>query len=159
MTREERIARAKREILADVENGTVPRTVATFSDLHDYVDANGYGGFFDEGDILEDHAGDLDGDELVDEANAVHDEIDTWIKGGGLTAPMLEETIEYTDKLCPEHAPGLNSLAHAVTKQHLNPRHIRRESVLLSLVRVLQCAVDQDLRDWTNSILGVLPPE
>jgi len=45
---EERTARAKREVLADVASGVVPATVQTFSELHDYVDANGYGGAFDD---------------------------------------------------------------------------------------------------------------
>lgn len=42
------IARSKSEILADIADGTVPATVATFSELHDYVDANCYGGLCDD---------------------------------------------------------------------------------------------------------------
>lgn len=37
----------KAEILADIESGRVPPTVSTFSELHDYVDANEYGGMCD----------------------------------------------------------------------------------------------------------------
>ena len=73
---EQTIERAKAEILADVASGTVPRTCASFSELHDYVDANGYGGAFerpfDNGD--------------TDFWNAVQDAVDSWIKGGGLNA-------------------------------------------------------------------------
>lgn len=38
------IARMKREILVDIEDGLVPTTVRSFSELHDHVDANEYGG-------------------------------------------------------------------------------------------------------------------
>ena len=41
------VERAKTEILADVASGTVPSTCASFSELHDYTDANGYGGAFE----------------------------------------------------------------------------------------------------------------
>ena len=41
------VEQAKREILADVTSGTVPHTCASFSELHDYTDANGYGGAFE----------------------------------------------------------------------------------------------------------------
>jgi hypothetical protein len=34
-------ARAQQEILCDVESAIVPRTVKSFAELHDYVDANG----------------------------------------------------------------------------------------------------------------------
>lgn len=39
--------RAKAEVLADIAAGRVPATVRTFAELHDYVDANYYGGAFD----------------------------------------------------------------------------------------------------------------
>jgi hypothetical protein len=38
------VSLAKRQILADIATGRVPATVATFGELHDYVDANEYGG-------------------------------------------------------------------------------------------------------------------
>jgi hypothetical protein len=69
---EERIARAKREVLADVAAGVVPATVQTFSELHDYVDANGYGGAF------EDKAPGTDSKIW----NALQDAIDAWIRSG-----------------------------------------------------------------------------
>lgn len=43
------IERMKREILDDIDSGFVPSTVASFGDLHDYLDANGYGGMFELG--------------------------------------------------------------------------------------------------------------
>ncbi|MBC7845532.1 MAG: hypothetical protein H7Y10_03470 [Flavobacterium sp.] len=42
------LAQAKKEILSDIKEGIVPNTVTSFSDLHDFVDANYYGGFCDE---------------------------------------------------------------------------------------------------------------
>lgn len=47
-TLEETVARMKAEILADIANGTVPQSIKNFSELHDYVDANCYGGFCDD---------------------------------------------------------------------------------------------------------------
>jgi hypothetical protein len=68
----ERIERAKREVLADVADGTVPATVQSFSELHDYVDANGYGGAFED-----------DAPEVNDEIwNALQDAVDAWIRSG-----------------------------------------------------------------------------
>jgi len=42
------IERMKAEIQADIVAGIVPATVSSFSELHDYVDANCYGGFCDD---------------------------------------------------------------------------------------------------------------
>ncbi len=41
------VNRAKREIVRDVLDGTVHCDVQSFAELHDYVDANGYGGAFE----------------------------------------------------------------------------------------------------------------
>lgn len=38
------VDRCKREIRADIKRGTVPATVKSFAELHDYVDANDYSG-------------------------------------------------------------------------------------------------------------------
>ena len=58
---EETVERMKHEILADVKLGKVPATVKAFSELHDYVDANEYGGFCEEEfvDMLVQHFGGL----------------------------------------------------------------------------------------------------
>jgi hypothetical protein len=69
-----RIAQGKREIRADIERGVVPADVMRFAELHDYVDANGYGGMFET---------DLDGEELVDAANIVQNALDDWMGCGG----------------------------------------------------------------------------
>ena len=69
----ERIALAKLEIRSDVARGIVPPDVAGFSDLHDYVDANYYGGLIDDYDAVS-----------TEEANAVQDALDKWLADGGL---------------------------------------------------------------------------
>lgn len=43
------IERAKEEIISDVLEGKVPLECHSFSELHDYVDANEYGGACEEG--------------------------------------------------------------------------------------------------------------
>jgi hypothetical protein len=75
------VERAKREVLAHVAAGIVPRTCASFSELHDYVDANGYGGAFERP---------FNNDE-TDFWNAVQDAIDGWIKQGNLTETLTED--------------------------------------------------------------------
>lgn len=42
------IERAKDEIVADYQAGIIPDTISRFSELHDFVDANYYGGFCDD---------------------------------------------------------------------------------------------------------------
>lgn len=63
----------KAEILADIASGKVPATVPDFSALHDYVDANEYGGFCDE-----DRRGGWSTDDLV----AVQGRVDAWLRAG-----------------------------------------------------------------------------
>ncbi len=74
------VERAKREIVADVMADRVPVSVAGYSELHDYVDANGYGGAFEDAADVED----------VDFWNAMQDAVDTWIKQGGVVEGVRE---------------------------------------------------------------------
>lgn len=75
----ERVTLAKREILADVRRGVVPRTVTTFADLHDYVDANEYGGWSRQAKKWS-YRSFAD----VPMANATVDAVDAWIQSGAL---------------------------------------------------------------------------
>ena len=75
------VEQAKTEILADVAAGTVPSTCASFSELHDYTDANGYGGAFERP---------FDNEE-TDFWNAVQDAVDRWIKQGGLKERLTDD--------------------------------------------------------------------
>ena len=46
---EQAVSLCKIEILHDIKSGVVPSSIVSFSDLHDYVDANEYGGATDSG--------------------------------------------------------------------------------------------------------------
>lgn len=93
-TLEQVIEQMKVEILEDVSTGRVPKTVASFSELHDYVDANCYGGFCDDdymknawgydGFMSDDECPDGIQDKVVAFCNAAQDAIDTWIRDGGI---------------------------------------------------------------------------
>lgn len=62
------VARIKQEILRDVATGVLSGMPATFAQLHDYVDANTYGG-------LDDVHADIDTDELI----TIHSEVEAWL--------------------------------------------------------------------------------
>lgn len=66
------VERAKAEILADIDEGRVPATVHTFSELHDHVDANEYGGLNAE----------TDPELWIPLGNAVQAEVDVWLRAG-----------------------------------------------------------------------------
>jgi hypothetical protein len=83
------VERAKAEILADVAAGTVPSTCASFSELHDYTDANGYGGAFERPFYNNE----------TDFWNAVQDAVDAWIKQGGLKRLTDEEARRIADEI------------------------------------------------------------
>jgi hypothetical protein len=102
--RAEIVAEAWALLVADVESGCVPRDVATFADLHDYVDANMYLDSDDDGSAWsrlvwslvcgsDPHSpGDgYDEDSCADgchgwadEANAITEQIDARIRAGEL---------------------------------------------------------------------------
>lgn len=98
VTSEEIADRAKREILDDVAAGVVPATVADFSELHQYVDANCYGGT--EALLDKAHGECPDTDDGHAEAwnsfctlvNPAFDAVDAWIKSGGIAVGMAVQT-------------------------------------------------------------------
>ncbi len=65
------IAKAKQEILNDIREDRVPAGITSFSELHDYCDANEYGG------LCEEH-----GDMSTEDAHRVQEALDVWIKAG-----------------------------------------------------------------------------
>ena len=72
----------KAEINADIAAGQVPATVKSFSELHDYVDANEYGGFCDESFNIEyeaAHGGALNMSYFVNDAQNA---INSWLEAG-----------------------------------------------------------------------------
>ena len=87
------VARMKREIDADIAAGTVPASVRSYSDLHGYVDANGYGGLCDDGalEALEVAFGgtrqigqmlDASPPDLLTLINEAQDRVDEWLRRG-----------------------------------------------------------------------------
>jgi len=91
---DESIERMKLEILADIKARLVPADCPSFSALHDYVDANCYGGFCED-DVMQsliNHFGGRDEnegmpDDLMNYLNASQDAIDRWIKEGSIQKP------------------------------------------------------------------------
>lgn len=81
------VARIKQEIFDDIDAGKLPVDVASFSALHDYVDANAYGGFCEDeiADALIKYFGGRDKHEgmpegMVSFINEAHESIDVWLK-------------------------------------------------------------------------------
>ena len=90
-TLDESIERMKQEIIDDIKEGQVPADCPSFSALHDYVDANCYGGFCDDDKMqaLTDYFGGIDDykgmpDALLDHLNEAQNSIDRWIREGGI---------------------------------------------------------------------------
>lgn len=80
------VERMKAEILEDMAAGKVPETVASFSELHDHVDANEYGGFCEDdfADAAIEHFGGRDADEgmpqgFIDFMNECQNAVHQWL--------------------------------------------------------------------------------
>lgn len=69
------VNRAKQEITDDIREGVVPATVHSFGQLHDYVDANHYGGAFEDDLALDDNYG----ERLTNFWNRVQGEVHRWL--------------------------------------------------------------------------------
>ena len=96
ITSNEIAERMKCEILEDVSAGTVPANVAGYTDLHEYVDANCYGGteaLFDAA-----HAAAPDTEEahtsawnsFCDLVNPAIEAVDAWIESGGIASAIAQ---------------------------------------------------------------------
>lgn len=90
-TLDESIKRMKQEIIEDVQIGRVRADCPSFSALHDYVDANCYGGFCDDEVMLaltncfagpDENEGMSDA--LIAYLNDAQNSIDHWIKEDGI---------------------------------------------------------------------------
>ena len=91
VTLEKTIERMKAEIVEDVLTGHVPLNCATFGELHDYRDANGYGGFSDDtlADSMIRYFGGRGADEgmpnnMISFINQAQESVDGWLAKGGL---------------------------------------------------------------------------
>ena len=81
--------RGKREILEDIAAGIQPRDVASFSELHDRVEANEYCGFAEAGVLCgcppdEPCTGWCGGRVTIREVNEVQCALDLWLRNGRL---------------------------------------------------------------------------
>ena len=78
------------EIMSDVQKGIVPTNVPDFSALHDYVDANLYGG----ADYWPNMPSETDDERYQNDFcrfwNAVQDREDAWIKAGGIHSHQIQ---------------------------------------------------------------------
>ncbi|HLI63712.1 MAG TPA: hypothetical protein VKV05_09950 [Terriglobales bacterium] len=79
--------RGKREILEDIAAGIQPDSVASFSELHDRVDANEYCGFAEEGVLCgcppdEPCSGLCGGRITIAGVNEVQCALDAWLRKG-----------------------------------------------------------------------------
>ena len=82
-----RVLSAKQEIVADIEKRILPKTVSSFSELHDYVDANMYVNDADKTDNLIGLLGKKLGwqhQNYVEFTNRIITEVDTWLESGVL---------------------------------------------------------------------------
>ena len=98
-TVEQTVAAIKREILADIgtavsSSGQVmPATVSTFSELHDYVDANTYGGMCDTlADLMDSFQSDEANEAWMVHCNKATDIVDAWLRAGRPTEDCWEST-------------------------------------------------------------------
>lgn len=76
------VERAKAEILRDIAAGIVPATVRNFSELHDHVDANGYGGAFESDDHADESTARREAERVSDFWNRVQGDLDAWLQAG-----------------------------------------------------------------------------
>ena len=89
----------KLESMDDVKSGVIPATVASFSQLHDFVDANCYGGSEELfAQLVTESKTDEEHQAKLDRLNAIMDPamdiVDAWIKTGGMWDP-LESTCRH----------------------------------------------------------------
>ncbi len=77
-TIDQTVAQMKVEILTEIESGRIPDSVQSFSDLHDYIDANTLGGMCDG-------IADLFGSDeaWIDHAAECQDIVHDWLVNGG----------------------------------------------------------------------------
>lgn len=89
------VARIKAEITADAYSGVLPEGPLTFSDLHQHVDANIYGGLSDE------HA-DVSTDELV----TIQEEVQEWLLSEARNRALDRPWLGVARKVLPRDLGG-----------------------------------------------------
>lgn len=84
------ISRGKAQILADVRSGRVPVSVASFGDLHAYVDANYYGNAFDWPALPSETDDDIYQQAHADFWNRVQDTLSEWLATSQMRRDLVE---------------------------------------------------------------------
>jgi hypothetical protein len=110
---------ARDEVLADMDTGTVPASVRSFSTLHDHVDANGYGGAFDWPEHSE--LSEAYQDAFLGFWNRVQDNVDRWLKAGrpdhkGQPIVVVVEENPWNEVLAANPVLSAQALEDAVKK-------------------------------------------
>ena len=114
ITPEELAERMRAEILDDVENDVVPTFVTSFAELHDYVDADCYGGIVELINRLDAEATNTDGGyrsaagNLRGLADRAMDLVDAWIKDGGIIKSLADRRLRSNlGKTLPRRTSGV----------------------------------------------------
>jgi len=86
-TFDEVVSQMKAEVLDEIKAGRIPSTVRSFSELHDYIDANELGGFCDDeivDEMIENFGGRDENEGMPDEMmrfmNDAQHAIDKWLE-------------------------------------------------------------------------------
>lgn len=79
---EKTVELAKTQIKQDISSGIIPETVKDFSELHDYVDANGYGSVDGVRGTFDGPHSDPNSSFDATFWNDVQAQLDAWLKGG-----------------------------------------------------------------------------
>ena len=134
------IARGKREILADFGSArsssgeVMSSAVSTFAELHDYVDANEYGGLCEEGIAWVNS----------DAAERVQTALDLWLRAG---RPMVGETIEVETTFHSGAGEEEVTMTYRVLAE-ANENHVWRVEAVAS------CAQRTGSFSWVSSIFA-----
>lgn len=129
------VQRMKIEIMEDVDSGRVPASVSTFSQLHDYVDANEYGGFCEDkySDLLiaefggrDEHQGMPQG--TLEFIEVAQEHIDKWLANNGIASFSRPASSVSSPKKVgpkkPSHTVAPWTSSAAMSSDMYNIRHI-----------------------------------
>jgi hypothetical protein len=128
------VTRAMQEIVRDTQAGILPPEVRDFSTLHDYVDANGYGGFFEEEYQ----------DVSIEFVAEVQDRVNTWLEHGGAILPTM--TVAQL-RAALEGQPGDRYVIAFGAMDYLNIKGVEDPDEEDSAL-VLNLSDDFDTRQW-----------
>ena len=132
-TLEEVIAQMKSEIIGDVRCLHVPVNVANFGELHDFVDANKYGGFIDD-KLVDEMIAKFGGrdpvhegmpEEVVEFTDSAQTAVSIWIESGGLEDAI--ENSSWSEFFTPQSYGDLLTYTKGVTRQLENLKWRLRE--------------------------------